>query len=73
MALENTAKNDDSANPGGDAADSIKLENLAAMLDEKPEAANTPEGDKDGAAAGTATKKLNLKCLMNWRTAWALN
>jgi hypothetical protein len=57
MALENTAASDDGATPGGEAVDSIKLENLADMLEDEPAAANSPGGGEDGAAAGDGNEK----------------
>lgn len=56
MQLKNTAQTDDNATPGGEALQSVKLENLSALLDEKPAAGEAPGGAKNGAAVGNGEK-----------------
>ncbi len=64
MPLENTAVQTNSVQPGGDADQPVKLETLTDLLDDKPAAVNTPEGDKEGAAAGDGEKSAKPKLEM---------
>ncbi len=56
MQLENIAATSDTVTPEGDADAPVMLETLTALLDDPATAVITPEGDEDGATAGSGDK-----------------
>ena len=64
MQSENTAQTDDTVTPDSDAAPIVKLETLTALLEDKPAADTTPDGDENGAAAGDGDKDAKPKLEM---------